>query len=98
MTINGHITSLQEFEKTLKDGLSELVEIHRDTNAELKALRDGLLASATGKDHVPLAVVKWMVGSMTLINVLMVIWFTGIAPRIGGDGLSFQRKVEASLR
>lgn len=97
MGANGHISSLQEFEKTLKDGFAELVEIHRDTNSELKTLREGLLASATGKDHVPLSVVKWLVGSMALINVLMVVWFTGIAPRIGGDGLSFQRKVEARL-
>jgi hypothetical protein len=96
MDSNGHISNLREFEKTLKDGLSELVEIHRDTNAELKALRDGLLQSATGKDHVPLSVVKWLLGSMALINVLMVIWFTGIAPRIGADGVTFQNRQQAS--
>lgn len=95
MNTNGHIVSLHEFEKTLKDALGELLEVHRDTNTELKAMREGLFSAATGKDHVPLPVVKWLVGSMALINVLMVIWFTGIAPRFGADGVSFQNKAEA---
>lgn len=98
MDANGHIVTLREFERTLKESLEDLLEVHKDTNTELKLLRDGLLSAATGKDHVPLSVVKWVVGSMALINVLMIVWFTGIAPRVSGEGLTFQNKAEAASR
>jgi hypothetical protein len=95
---NGQYSRLENLEANLTQGFADLLEVHKDTNKQLKEMTETLISAAVGKDHVPLQVVKWLVGGSVLFNLILIVWFTGISPRIGGDGVTFGNRVEAASR
>jgi hypothetical protein len=96
MESNGYAPRLEALESNLAKGFADLLEVHKDTNKQLKEMTETLISAAVGKEHVPLQVVKWLVGGSVLFNLILIVWFTGIAPRIGADGVTFQNRQQAS--
>lgn len=89
--LDGNVIRL---EQAIRDNSTIVRDGFTNLGTEIRALRTELVSAATNRDFVHKEIVKLLMIGLLILDFIIVIWFTGIAPMLRGDGVSF-KKLEA---
>lgn len=88
--INRLEVAMRDNTNALRDGLRVLAD-------EVKSVRTELVSAATNRDFVHKDIVRVLLLGLLILDAVIVIWFTGLAPMLSSEGLRFYRLPDSEV-